>query len=519
MSDELFYKKYLKYKNKYLELKNQIGHGLLVSPDTISIRGARGPNSIFGFLGYVDASLNLFEPAIYEAIDYYFDGIEKYFRSTGPYQYTGRIYRGARPSPRWHFNSYKDNNSFISDILYKDKTLVPYLSDHRPIWDISTNSISWNVDENDIEFFKTLAYKLSERDGTALTDFNETDMQNFYNRTFTSRRNRIDLLNPKAHLISLHINYIIDNFLDKSKQIIINLQETSGELSQMIYTRLNTGTYNNRISYDFIPQVLMILSTQMTGPAMKAAGIRQGQEDDATIKRRLRFDVSTIYNTNIDNISRTGFGTFIIVPRTVPATPIINFKLKPALMKLNRYKYGDCVDGNRLEDWPTNEWGYNIICRAAYIDICEMPFFNIHLDKKEAISQLTRLFTFKNNSTFDCILDYSWTISNPVIESHVLELVKNELTRINSAVPNLPGKNRLFTVIRGANEIITGYDLDERNPIDKIVAAGDLNITKKDLEVDDCLNGILKFRGDKSTHNRENPDRYIDYLLEGTIIT
>ena len=259
----------------------------------------------------------------------------------------------------------------------------------------------------------------------------------------------------------------------------------------------------------------MILSTSKTGPEMIAAAVRQGQEDDATIKGRLRFDVSTIYNTNIDNISRTGFGTFIIVPRTVPATPIINFKLTPCLMKLNSYKYGACLGGSRLQDWPSNEWGYNIKCRGAYINACEQPFFNIHLDKKEAISQLTDLFTFKNNPTFNCKLDISWTTGNPLIDTHIFEIVKNELTRINSNVPALPGKNRLFIITRGPSEIITGNDLDETIPIDKIFASGDLNINESEIKTDDCLDGILTLRGTRSTHNRENPDRYIDYLLEG----
>ena len=215
-----YYKKYLKYKTKYISLKNQYG-------------GENIHDYLAFFFRVTDRSLNR---KLKPILDEYWTEISICYGLPSPDDF---IFKNAiiHPQFRNHAKPY----------LHRAKVVV-FLSDHSPIHDERGGGkriISWNVG---IGYDDDLFHYLSPiKKGTTIYTFTKPGI---------GTPSDLKLLELKARLIVEYIkNY-------KGDQTIVHLQECSGRLYKKICDLLDkAGEY---FCSDFVPQTLIDVSLDLT---------------------------------------------------------------------------------------------------------------------------------------------------------------------------------------------------------------------------------------------------------------
>ena len=195
---------YLKYKNKYLELKEQNG-------GTVILNYFR----YFYNVTTYDTLNKILRPILYD----YWAEISKCYRLINPadFDYNSAIKHPTSPNLALH-----------------RKSIAVFLSDHSPVHSSVNSIITWNVGISDDEDLFNY-----------LTPFRFNDIT----YSFTKPHDRSILVTLKARLITEYIKFY------KTTNTIVNLQECSSEL----YTLIHANFASEYFSSNFLPQTLVTL--------------------------------------------------------------------------------------------------------------------------------------------------------------------------------------------------------------------------------------------------------------------
>jgi hypothetical protein len=415
-----YYKKYLKYKSKYLLIKNQIGGEPIDNYFT----------TFFGITNDETLALNCFLKPI---LDQYWAEISICYGLPSPDHF---IFKFVVNHPM-EVNKYREN-------------IVVFLSDHSPIHDERgrNNIISWNVGIGDEEtVFNYLRPIECKKTGDAPGGKKVSVCPWFikgqachtrpgqpcslrHPESFFFKKPAIDspsdlkLLELKARLIVEYIKYY------KGDKTIVHLQECSGRLYKKICDLLVvTGEY---FSSNFNPQTLIYIS-----------------EDLST--------VNSFYTMSPESHNKSGLCTFVFFPSRENIKPI---RLIPTNLYLNKEHSGVFkLDGRG--------------CKVKGLEtITNDTIYNVHLKQDNSHEDQKTLFD-NTNSIFDLtnLLKINETFKQPSYERLISKL--KETIQSNVAAGNQ------ILVIRNKN--IVGNDVVSTIVGSKIIIAGDFNQKNKKI--------------------------------------
>ena len=419
-----YYKKYLKYKSKYLLIKNQIGGEPIDNYFT----------TFFGITNDETLALNCFLKPI---LDQYWAEISICYGLPSPDHF---IFKFVVNHPM-EVNKYREN-------------IVVFLSDHSPIHDERgrNNIISWNVGIGDEEtVFNYLRPIECKKTGDAPGGKKVSVCPWFikgqachtrpgqpcslrHPESFFFKKPAIDspsdlkLLELKARLIVEYIkNY-------KGDQAIVHLQECSGRLYKKICDLLDkAGEY---FCSDFVPQTLIDVSLDLTKSI-------------------------SYYTMPPESHDKSGLCTFVFFPDQQSITTI---QLIPCIT----YVYPFPTPNPKKGIFSSH---YNMTSRAC--KVIGIPssdtFYNVHLDGNYGFTDLRTLL--KNETTnyiFQAIQSTGLTtpiynefikIVNANITKGFIKLIINTSIFGNSTVSSLVGSqiiiagdfNQVFTEV-GVNK-------------------------------------------------------------------
>jgi len=216
-----YYKKYLKYKSKYLLIKNQIG-------------GEPIDNYFTTFFGITNDETVALNSVLKPILDEYWAEISRCYGLSSPDDFIFKY--GIYHPKNTEVDKYREN-------------IVVFLSDHSPIHDERgrNNIISWNVGiaENEILFDYLKEIKIK----SIKTPFTFT-------KPAIDSPSDVKLLELKARLIVEYIKYY------KDKNTIVHLQECSGRLYNKIKNLLTSDS--EIFSSYFNPQTLIYISEDLS---------------------------------------------------------------------------------------------------------------------------------------------------------------------------------------------------------------------------------------------------------------
>jgi len=206
-----YYEKYLKYKNKYLELKQQLGGKVIINYF-----------KYFYDVTTYDTLNKILRPILYD----YWAEISKCYGLTNPANFD---YDSAIQHPKSNIDG-----KYRTDPALHRESIVVFLSDHVPVHSSYNNIITWNVGFGyDDELYNYLGpFWFRDKEYT------------FRKPADTSR-----LINLKAKLIAKYIKFY------KNENTIVNLQECSSKL----YTLIRANFDSEHFSSKFLPQTLVTL--------------------------------------------------------------------------------------------------------------------------------------------------------------------------------------------------------------------------------------------------------------------
>jgi len=219
-----YYKKYLKYRTKYLLLKNQ--------------KGGENIDNYFRFF-FRDMTSDSLNSKIKPILDEYWLEISKCYDLPSLDNF---IFKDGVKHPSSRSKPY----------LHRGNIAV-FLSDHSPVHDDKGGKkiISWNVgigyDDVLFQYLHPITIKHKTTGNNEIYSFT---------RPVIGSLSDIKLMELKAHLIVEYIKYF------KSNNAIIHLQECSGRLYKKIYEILTKN--KEHFSSNFVPQTLIDVSLDLS---------------------------------------------------------------------------------------------------------------------------------------------------------------------------------------------------------------------------------------------------------------
>lgn len=261
-----------------------------------------------------------------------------------------------------------NRNRLKRDICPRSRVL--FLSDHVPIrfMDDNYNIISWNVDDT-TDFFRHLRLR-TQAGGVNQVHFPQNFFVDYDNNNGNLRTN---LLTIKANLILNHIadiydgrarNYEPAHEFNINLPLIVNLQEITRELYDILIPLVQAEFNNRNISHDFHLQELLSYSTNPIPHGQPNAGLRN------------YFFEGSHQSMN----KKPGFCTIVIHCRGEVTLPP-RF-LRPSSM----YTTETVFNGDNIT---------RFVCRSSYFQYNNNMIFNVHFaggNDNDARTDMLKIF-------------------------------------------------------------------------------------------------------------------------------
>ena len=411
-----YYKKYLKYKSKYLLIKNQIGGEPIDNYFT----------TFFGITNDETLALNCFLKPI---LDQYWAEISICYGLPSPDDFIFKL--TVNHPKKTEVDKYREN-------------IIVFLSDHSPIHDERgrNNIISWNVgigdDDTVFNYLRPIECKKTEvAPGGKKISVCERYMRGLkchtrvgqacllrHPESFLFKKPVIDspsdlkLLELKARLIVEYIKYY------KGNKTIVHLQECSGRLYKKICDLLDkNGEY---FCSDFVPQTLIYIS-----------------EDLST--------VNSFYTMPPESHNKSGLCTFVFFPSRENIKPI---RLIPTNLYLNK----ENPAGFKLDSRGCKVKGLETITNDTIYNV-HLKQDNSHEDQKTLLDNTNSIFELTN------LLKISETFKQSNLERLIVKLKE-------TVQSNMAAGNQILAI---KNKNVVGNDVVSTHIGSKIIIVGDFN--------------------------------------------
>jgi len=455
-----YYSKYLKYKNKYLDLKNMFGGGHFESTYYKANKDT------------LDAKLIAINVLIKPHLISTWDRIKKYF---GKHESYDEIFESI-----------------------KDKPQLTLLSDHYPIWNHETNRLSWNIGDVDNLYAKVFTDTVFKQ-----SSFNKDYKDGFKN----------ELLDEKAALITkilIWYKQILGN-----DNFIIHLQECSGLLYSKINALLEAHT-EVTCSSDFVPQVLIQFSDfqditrRPRDPLTEPNWIMYGNDLINKLKfkkyNEITYNYEVIYSKLPKDIKQTGYCSIILQDKKeVKAT----LELLPTIMVFDAWRGSDSKE---LSKFKPHLYGFQLTSRGCIVlsNVISNVEFNVHLknDKDIPTKQIDDINNLKNIDMSLFFVDYTKLTMRIDVDSGIPDNLKTEKRIQNYFVNELrklisSGSTKLIKL--GLSHIISLSET-KYTGLNKavVIIAGDYNLRWDKI----------KSIGELQNKSKELYDSDIDFILQ-----